>query len=627
MIIFYLSKNNPYVAELRLIIKFYTTMNHSNTIQTILIAFALYSCTSNDYEKLAWNVAKKQSNNELTKFLNHYKDDKNPQKYEAACYLVAYIPQKLSLKNNVISYDIDAVQADSLIFTLEESFKIKDSSPFLKQYSFEQFLEYILPYRISNEPMEFYWKTDCKKYYFSQGTNDIIKAAEEINSQVQLNLSPQFYGDNLKSYSTLMKDGYGKCDDRTNLLTMALRANGIPAAYEFVPNWGSSNNGHSFVSIILPDGKIHSLQNTDKITGDSYLSRKTPKIYRKTYKYTNEDNISESLPELFRQEDVLDVTELHAIGHNNVNLSIKSKNSKYVYLSVFTTSTWKVVAQSTTGKFLNVGTGTRFTSDDNLFEGVNLGNGIVYLPVEFTNQNIKPIGHPIIVSDSCITEIIPNTTEKETVILYRKYPLNNRIVNFARSMVYGYFEAANKADFSDAREVYRIINIPESRLQNIKIQLDKPYRYVRYVRPRGTFSIAEFALLDENGEHINFKPIACNAIMEDKDMMKIFDSNPLSYYEVNGGVDLWIGADMKKAKKIQFLQFAPRNDDNAISPKDCYELFYWNDKWISLGQKVASDFCIQFDNVPKDALLWLKDLTKGHEERPFTIKNGKQIWW
>ena len=104
MIIFYLSKNNPYVAELRLIIKFYTTMNHSNTIQTILIAFALYSCTSNDYEKLAWNVAKKQSNNELTKFLNHYKDDKNPQKYEAACYLVAYIPQKLSLKNNVISY-------------------------------------------------------------------------------------------------------------------------------------------------------------------------------------------------------------------------------------------------------------------------------------------------------------------------------------------------------------------------------------------------------------------------------------------------------------------------------------------------------------------------------------------
>ena len=80
-------------------------------------------------------------------------------------------------------------------------------------------------------------------------------------------------------------------------------------------------------------------------------------------------------------------------------------------------------------------------------------------------------------------------------------------------MVYGYFEAANKADFSDAREVYRIINIPESRLQNIKIQLDKPYRYVRYVRPRGTFSIAEFAFLDENGEHINFKPIACNAIM------------------------------------------------------------------------------------------------------------------
>lgn len=51
-------------------------MNHSNTIQTILIAFALYSCTSNDYEKSAWNVAKEQSNSELVRFLNHYKDSK-----------------------------------------------------------------------------------------------------------------------------------------------------------------------------------------------------------------------------------------------------------------------------------------------------------------------------------------------------------------------------------------------------------------------------------------------------------------------------------------------------------------------------------------------------------------------
>ena len=58
-----------------------------------------------------------------------------------------------------------------------------------------------------------------------------------------------------------------------------------------------------------------------------------------------------------------------------------------------------------------------------------------------------------------------------------------------------------------------------------------------------------------------------------------------------------------------------------------YELFYWNNKWISLGTQKAEDFNIKFDNVPKNALLWLRNLTKGHEERPFTYENGKQVWW
>lgn len=32
-------------------------------------------------------------------------------------------------------------------------------------------------------------------------------------------------------------------------------------------------------------------------------------------------------------------------------------------------------------------------------------------------------------------------------------------------------------------------------------------------------------------------------------------------------------------------------------------------------------------NVPDHALLYLKDYTRGAEERPFTYVDGKQIWW
>ena len=112
---------------------------------------------------------------------------------------------------------------------------------------------------------------------------------------------------------------------------MALRSVGIPAAFEFVPYWGSNNNGHSFVSIILPDNKIYPLQNTDKqANGDYYLSRKTPKIYRKMYSIQDLAKHIDNIPELFRHNDLLDVTKLHNIGSCDVTVSTNIKNKEKI---------------------------------------------------------------------------------------------------------------------------------------------------------------------------------------------------------------------------------------------------------------------------------------------------------
>jgi hypothetical protein len=58
-----------------------------------------------------------------------------------------------------------------------------------------------------------------------------------------------------------------------------------------------------------------------------------------------------------------------------------------------------------------------------------------------------------------------------------------------------------------------------------------------------------------------------------------------------------------------------------------YELFYMDDDWISLGVKEATGDSITFDKIPENALLWLRNLDEGKEERIFTLENGKQIWW
>ena len=67
---------------------------------------------------------------------------------------------------------------------------------------------------------------------------------------------------------------------------------------------------------------------------------------------------------------------------------------------------------------------------------------------------------------------------------------------------------------------------------------------------------------------------------------------------------------------------------NLIKIGDTYQLFYWDiNGWVLLETKVASKNSITFDNVPKNALLILRDLTRGKQERIFTYENNKQVFW
>ena len=334
-------------------------------------------------------------------------------------------------------------------------------------------------------------------------------------------------------------------------------------------------------------------------------------------------------PDMFRHNDIMDVTCLHNIGKREVKANIIGHNNGYNYLSVFSPSGWIPVSRAKSDKFENVGTGTLTFTNDNPVEAKGLGDGILYLPISYLNDgSVIPVGNPMIVSDYSVYEIEPDTINRESVTLTRKYPLASRIINFARLMRFGIFEVANKKDFSDAVEIYKIKEIPESRLQSIEVNLDKPYRYVRYKRPKGTFSIAELRLLDSGKSKLPYTPIECDFLIDDKDISKVFDNDPLTYYELKANnLDIWVGMDLKRATDFSFIEFAPRNDDNSVYPGDMYELFYWINKWIRWGAQKAEDFNIKFDNVPKNALLWLRNLTKGHEERPFTYENGKQVWW
>ena len=94
-------------------------------------------------------------------------------------------------------------------------------------------------------------------------------------------------------------------------------------------------------------------------------------------------------------------------------------------------------------------------------------------------------------------------------------------------------------------------------------------------------------------------------------------------YEINCA-----GLDFGRPVEINQISFLPRNDDNFIVEGEDYELYYWNNKWISLGKlRGTENQYLEYSNVPYKALLLLRNNTKGKEERPFTYERGQQIWW
>ena len=150
---------------------------------------------------------------------------------------------------------------------------------------------------------------------------------------------------------------------------------------------------------------------------------------------------------------------------------------------------------------------------------------------------------------------------------------------------------------------------------------------MRFYKRKGRISIGESGCMDANGQVIPGKILADIALEDDSELKNINDGNSLSYFDVSGLDDLWVGLDFGKPTSLSELFFCPRTDDNDIFPGDLYELFYWDTRWISLGKQSAQANRLVYNDVPKNALLWLRNLTKGHEERPFTYEEGKQIWW
>jgi hypothetical protein len=357
------------------------------------------------------------------------------------------------------------------------------------------------------------------------------------------------------------------------------------------------------------------------------------KAYRHTWAINPEllalINSGETVPQNFKNICIKDVTDLY-VATSNISIPIEKCKNQYAYLCTFNNREWEPVAMG------------KISGKKAVFEKV--GRDIVYLPVIMEESGIKPVAEPFILdARGVVREIAGRTRNDEeqgndgTMNLYRKHPFSVLFSFQAEKIIGSRIEAANKADFSDAVTVHTIETFGTESGEVIpfrgiagQARNDGKYRYWRHFSaPNGGGSISEMYFF-QNGKNITKqgKIIGTSGKTEEQQPSQVFDNEPVTFFEAPTPSGGWAGLDFGEPTAIDRIIYVPRNDANGITWGDEYELKYWgNNRWNSLGRKIADNIFVEFENCPSGALFWLHDCTRGVEDRIFTYENGKQVFY
>jgi len=508
--------------------------------------------------------------------------------------------------------DVQSLKADYLIENIDLAFEAWLSHPANKRADFKIFCNYILPYRNADEEVE----PGARRHFMERyhWVFDSLKANVPLKS-VADKIINTFHYSNLTSirekYPVTLsiaqyeKSRIGLCEDGVNYFVDLFRALGIVSSDEYIEHWGNHPvSGHSWLR--LEYGKeVY----CEKNIRDVYKFESIPKVFRRTF--TQEE--SEYGDTCFYKDVTAEYTPTVNVDINVLFNEPKSKVRPV--LCVF--DAYRVWANVIDGKF-----------DGHLFRYKNIGVNVLYLPAYYISGNLYPVNYPFFVSrKKTIHYWNPRMNLHQSCFLLRKTgfttPRNTWKRQWLDSLNHGFFEGANNPRFLHASKLSVINHLNSPQPQLLKTKYKKNFRFVRFNANMHESYLASLEFLNRRGKKLSGVVIKenCQKFWKNEGA---FDDDPLTF---SGGRNFKLGLQFKKTKRIRYIRFQARNDDNHIHKGDIYELFYWNKMWTSLGRKTATDTVLTYNSVPRNALFWLKDISRGREENVFAIDgNGRQRW-
>lgn len=450
-------------------------------LATLTIVFSLiYSCTTSSALEYALTSAG-PNRSELESVLTHYRTiDINPQKQRAAEFLIENMPAHYSYASKEIYQyydyatqiladtvltpeqqrdsllaitdnkyrdlpnctvpDARVIKASVLIDNIDKSYAQWTTCPWASQVSFDEYLEWLLPYKAVELQELDHWRDTMLAYFGIGLEHPIINDVEYNTTMGVADMVRKDAYNVLHRYGLYTRAGlpllsaylqvhqtYGNISDYAMTAVLAFRSAGIPAVLDETPV-GNRGTAATHWYVIMSDRGEQLTSEWDLSTtigGIFFPYERGPKVYRNTYAINKErweyrQNAKFQYPfELGKK----DVTSQYFLT-SNLSIPIKKAarkqlKDKYVYIASAVrdeNNPWQIV------DFGIIRHGKAYFRD--------MGREVLYQVQAYDGYRLIPISEPFILNkDQSIEYVDADTICSTTLDCWKNNPIKNNDEN------------------------------------------------------------------------------------------------------------------------------------------------------------------------------------------------------
>lgn len=315
------------------------------------------------------------------------------------------------LQARVVRFEGDAlsVTEEELVRNVALAYQAWKEKPWARDVGLRVFLEGILPHRVGNEPLDD-WRRILLHTFDGieerlDDAADPAQAAAWIRRSVRtwVALAPEWVWHlSDQSLTEMLTSRRGRVEDLAHLEVLALRANAVPAALDYVPAWAARGGNHAWSALLTPGA-----------SGENAPVNRVAKVWRRTYaaqpdSWAAQVPAGARLPTWLADAHVRDVTDEYvATADAAVPLTEGRAEDALVYACVWDGRAWAPVDAGTlhptdraaadpaagaaagfaAGPAVGPAREARFRS---------LGREVVYLPARYDGDGLHPAGPPFL---------------------------------------------------------------------------------------------------------------------------------------------------------------------------------------------------------------------------------------